>query len=158
MGTYNADLTLTPPLSAGLFINTETPGNVAVCLSGGGSRAMTAGMGQLLALETLQLGNASLLSQTKMISSVSGGSWVSVPFSFLTPGTTDTEFLGGPYTDPGSLTVAGLSVLDSSCVASGITRGFTLVDLAVAAVVLYKVAVPADMLWQVLIGSAFLYP
>ena len=158
MGTYNADLILTPPLTVGSFINTETPGNVAVCLSGGGSRAMTAGMGQLLALETLQVGNASLLSQTKMISSVSGGSWVSVPFSFLTPSTTDTAFLGGPYTDPASLTVAGLLTLDSKCVASGITRGFTLVDLAVAAVVLYKVGVPVDMLWQVLIGSAFLYP
>ncbi len=158
MGTYNADLILTPPLSVGLFINTETPGNVAVCLSGGGSRAMTSGMGQLLALETLQSGNASLLSQTKMISSVSGGSWVSVPFSFLTPGTTDAAFLGGPYTEPASLTVEGLATLDSSCLASEIIRGFTLVDLAVAAIILYKLGVPADMLWQVLIGSAFLHP
>lgn len=158
MGTYNADLILTPSLSVGSFINNETPGNVAVCLSGGGSRAMTAGMGQLLALETLQVGNASLLSQTKMISSVSGGSWVSVPFSFLTPGTTDTAFLGGPYTEPASLTVTGLSVLDSSCVASEIIKGFTLVDLVAAAIVLYNLGIPADMLWQVLIGSAFLYP
>jgi hypothetical protein len=158
MGTYNADLILTPPLTVGSFINTETPGNVAVCLSGGGSRAMTAGMGQLLALETLQAANASLLSQTKMISSVSGGSWVSVPFSFLTPGTTDAVFLGGPYTDPASLTVADLSTLDSSCVASGITSGFTLVDLAAEAIIFYKLGIPADMLWQVLMGSTFLFP
>ena len=158
MGTYNADLILTPSLKVGSFINAETPGNVAVCLSGGGSRAMTAGMGQLLALETLQAANASLLSQTKMISSVSGGSWVSVPFTFLTPGTTDPAFLGGPYTEPGSLTVEGLSTLDADCVASGITSGFTLVDLAVEAIILYNCDVPADMLWQVLIGSTFLFP
>lgn len=103
--TFNADLTLTPPLAVGSFITSDTPGNVAVCLSGGGSRAMTSGMGQLLALETLVAGNASLLSQTKMISTVSGGSWIGVPFTFLTPGTTDSAFLGGPYTEPASLTV-----------------------------------------------------
>ena len=156
MGTYNADLILTPPLTVGSFISTETPGNVAVCLSGGGSRAMTSGMGQLLALETLQVGNASLLSQTKMISSVSGGSWVSVPFTYLTSGTTDPAFLGGSYTEPGSLTVEGLATLDADCVASGITSGFTLADLAAAAIVFYKLGIPADMLWQVLIGCAFL--
>lgn len=158
METYNADLIPLPSLAVSSFISANKPGNVAVCLSGGGSRAMTAGMGQLLALETLQVGNASLLSQTKMISSVSGGSWVSVPFSFLTPGTTDPVFLGGPYTDPGSLTVAGLSTLDANCVASGITSGFTLVDLAAEAIVFYKLGIPADMLWQVLIGSTFLFP
>ncbi len=158
METYNADLIPLPSLAVSSFISANKPGNVAVCLSGGGSRAMTAGMGQLLALETLQVGHASLLSQTKMLSSVSGGSWVSVPFSFLTPGTTDQVFLGGPYTDPGSLTVAGLSTLDANCVASGITRGFTLVDLATEAIVFYKLGVPADMLWQVLMGSTFLFP
>lgn len=158
MATFNADLILTPPLTVGSFINTQTPGNVAVCLSGGGSRAMTAGMGQLLALETLQAGNASLLSQTKMISSVSGGSWVAVPFTFLTSSTSDSAFLGGPYADPASLTATGLATLDGSCVASGITSGFTLVDLAAEAIVLYKLGVPTDMLWQELIGSTFLLP
>jgi hypothetical protein len=158
MGTYNADLILTPSLKVGSFINTETPGNVAVCLSGGGSRAMTAGMGQLLALETLQAANASLLSQTKMISSVSGGSWVAVPFTFLTSSTSDPVFLGGPYAEPASLTAVGLAALDASCVASGITSGFTLADLAAEAIVFYKLGIPADMLWQVLIGSTFLFP
>lgn len=158
MSKFSADLTLTPPLKVGSFINTQTPGNVAVCLSGGGSRAMTAGMGQLLALETLQFGNASLLSQTKLLSSVSGGSWVSVPFIFLTPDTTDQAFLGGPYVDPSLLTVDGLWTLEAGCVASGITSGFTMFDLAVEAYVLYYLGIPADMLWQVLIGSTFLHP
>jgi hypothetical protein len=156
--TYTAGITLTPPLTVGSFINSATPGDVAVCLSGGGSRAMTAGMGQLLALETLLSGKASLLSQTKLLSTVSGGSWVGVPFTFLTPGTTDEAFLGGPYTDPASLTVEGISVIDAGCIASGITSGFSLSDLAAAAYILYKLGLPSDMLWQVLIGGALLLP
>ena len=49
-----------------------TPGHVAVCISGGGSRAMTAGMGQLRALKHLQLNGESLLDQTRALSTVSG--------------------------------------------------------------------------------------
>ena len=94
--TYNAVLNFTPPITVSSFMP-ESPGNVAVCLSGGGSRGMVAGMGQLLALETLCNGNASLLSQTKMLAAVSGGSWVAVPFAFLTSGGSirraDMEFL-----------------------------------------------------------------
>src|SRR6266478_2709483 len=70
VSTYTADIILTPPLAVNSFVPAVTPGNVAVCLSGGGSRAMTAGMGQLLALENVLSGNASLLSQTKMLSTV----------------------------------------------------------------------------------------
>jgi hypothetical protein len=158
--TYTADIILTPPpLAVRSFIPTVTPGDVAVCLCGGGSRAMTAGMGQLLALETVLGGTASLLSQTKMLSTVSGGSWVGVPFTFLTPGTSDTAFLGGPYIAPGSLTEDGLLKLVEGCVASGITDGFTAFDLAAEAVFLYTFDdVPEDMLWQVLIGQTFLHP
>jgi hypothetical protein len=156
--TYTADIILTPPLAVGSFISTVTPGDVAVCLCGGGSRAMTAGMGQLLALETVLGGTASLLSQTKMLSTVSGGGWVGVPFTFLRPGTTDLEFLGGPYMDPGALTVEGISSIGAECVASGITSYFTLLDMAVWAWVLHELGIPSDMLWQVLIGGTFLLP
>jgi hypothetical protein len=157
--TYTADFVLTPPLAVRSFIPTAKPGDVAVCLSGGGSRAMTAGMGQLLALETLLGGTTSLLSQTKMLSTVSGGSWVGVPFTFLPSGTTDPVFLGGPYIDPASLTVEGISGIGAGCVASGITSHFTLLDLAAWAWFLHEFdGVPDDMLWQVLIGSTFLHP
>jgi hypothetical protein len=79
----------------------DTPGNVAVCLSGGGSRAMTAGMGQLLALKNLTTGNGqSLLGKTKAISTVSGGSWVGTTFEYLTdPEISDDDYLG-TYTPP----------------------------------------------------------
>jgi glycerate kinase len=51
-----------------LVSRADTPGNVAVCLSGGGSRALSAGMGQLRALSFLQSNGKSLLSQTKALS------------------------------------------------------------------------------------------
>jgi len=155
--TYNANLNF-PPVEISSFIPTETPGNVAVCLSGGGSRAMVAGMGQLLALETVLNNGASLLSQTKMLVSVSGSSWVAVPFTFLPSSTTDEAFLNGPYTAPGSLTPNSLLTLTNGCVAAGITDGFKLTDLAVEAFVLYKLGAPANMLWNILIGATFLYP
>ena len=155
--TYNANLNLTPPLSVSSFISTETPGNVAVCLSGGGSRAMVAGMGQLLALETVLKNNASLLSQTRMLVSVSGSSWMAVPFAYLPSGTTDEAFLNGPYTAPASLTSSGLLTLTNGCVASGITDGFSLPDLAAEAFVLYQLGAPANMLWNILIGVTFLF-
>ena len=157
--TYNANLIFTPPVAVNSFISTEKPGNVAVCLSGGGSRAMVSGMGQLLALETLVHAGASLLSQTKMLSTVSGGSWVGVPFTFLTPGTSDEAFLCGPYTPPKSLTVDGISSLPEGCVATEITSGFTLLDLAAEAWLYHELlGVPDDMLWQVLISRTFLNP
>ena len=157
--TYNANLIFTPPVAVSSFISTEKPGNVAVCLCGGGSRAMVSGMGQLLALETLVHAGASLLSQTKLLSTVSGGSWVGVPFTFLTPGTTDEAFLCGPYTPPESLTIDGISTLPEGCVATEITSGFTLLDLAAEAWLYHELlGVPDNMLWQVLIGRTFLNP
>ena len=158
---FNAGI-ITPPLSVSAFMpsGTETPGNVAVCLSGGGSRAMSAGMGQLLALETITAGSdsASLLSQTKVLSTVSGGSWIGVPFTYLPSGTSDTDFLGGPYVAPSALTTTGLGTLPTGCVATGITSGFSLTDLAATAYIFYKLGAPPNMLWQILMGSTFLQP
>jgi hypothetical protein len=156
---YNANLLLTPSLKLSSFISNNTPGNVAVCLSGGGSRAMVAGMGQLLALETVRNGNASLLSQSMMLTSVSGGSWAAVPFTFLTSGTTDEAFLGGPYTAPASLTATGITTLPEGCVASNITADFSIEFLAALAFVLHHFdGIPDNMLWQVMIGTHLLKP
>jgi hypothetical protein len=121
---------------------------------------MTAGMGQLLALESIVLGpdGQSLLSQTKALSTVSGGSWVGTPFTYLPPGTSDTDFLGGPYTAPSSLTAAGLASLPAGCVAANCTSAFSLLDIAACAFVMYEMGTPADMLWQILIGLHFLAP
>ena len=70
-------------------------GGVGICLSGGGSRAMGAGMGQLQALEMLTTdAGDSLLSQVVAMSTVSGGGWVGIPFTYLPSGFSDAQFLG----------------------------------------------------------------
>ena len=105
-GSFKAQLTETSEsLTVGQFVPelAQTPGNVGICLSGGGSRALSAGMGQLRALSYLQLDGQSLLSQTKAISTVSGGSWLGVTFEFLTSGTSDSAFLNDYVPDQGQL-------------------------------------------------------
>ena len=92
-----------PPLTVSQFIAAQTPGNVAVCLSGGGSRALSAGMGQLNGLAAVQLTpDVTLLSQVKALSTVSGGSWVGVPFVYLPASISDTTYLGGHISIPSS--------------------------------------------------------
>ena len=56
---------------------------VGICFSGGGSRAMSAAMGQLQALEMMQSGSTSLLDQVTAMSTVSGGGWIGIPFTYL---------------------------------------------------------------------------
>ena len=72
-----------------------SPGNVGVSLSGGGSRALTAGMGQLRALKKLTANGQSLLAQVKALSSVSGGAWLSVPYVYLPPGSPSDAPISG---------------------------------------------------------------
>jgi len=146
------------PLTISEFVSKVTPGNVAVCLSGGGSRAMSAGMGQLNALEAVQLTSKSLLSQARALSTVSGGSWLGVPFVYLPASTGDSNFLGGPYVNPSQLTVAGLGALPAGCIGANITSDFSIWDMLVQAFTLYWNDVPADMLWQTIIGLHLLSP
>jgi hypothetical protein len=135
------------------------PGNVAVCLSGGGSRALSAGMGQLNGLQTVQYAtNQSLLSQAKALSTVSGGSWLGVPFVYLSPSVADVNYLGGPYVQPAGLTEASLGSLPAGCAGANITSDFTLGDMAVQAVLLYWDGVPPNMLWQTIIALQLLTP
>lgn len=145
------------PLNTGRFVPRQTPGNVAVCLSGGGSRALSAGMGQLQALETLQANGASLLSQVRAISTVSGGGWVGIPFVYF-KGTSDTDYLGA-YVNPADLTLDSICSISSSQIGARVTSDFTIPYLALEALVLYVCdGVPADMLWQTLIGLHILQP
>jgi hypothetical protein len=82
---------------------------LGICLSGGGSRALTCALGQLSALYAMTLPSGQpILSPAQYISSVSGGSWASVLYTFLPQtinGTnvTDTDFLIQPV-GPQSLT------------------------------------------------------
>jgi hypothetical protein len=148
-----------PPLTVSRFMAAPTPGNVAVCLSGGGSRALSAGMGQLNGLATVQLTpGVTLFSQVKALSTVSGGSWVGVPFVYLPASTSDTTYLGGPYIDPHQLTPTGLGTLPNDSIGAQITHDFTIEDMLFQALLLHWQGVPPDMLWQTVIGLHLLAP
>lgn len=71
---------------------------VGVCFSGGGSRSLSATLGQLRGLDFL-----GLLDKTLFISSVSGGSWASTLYTFLPKTITDNDFLGEVVPDPNRL-------------------------------------------------------
>lgn len=78
----------------------RTLGNVGLALSGGGSRAASVSMGAVRALWHL-----GLMQHVRAISCVSGGSWFSVPFTFLPEQFDEREFLGPLVTDPRALQV-----------------------------------------------------
>lgn len=78
----------------------DTPGNVGVCLSGGGSTAMISALGQLRALNHLKL-----LDKVKAISTVSGGSWATIPFTYLPDDISDKDFLNEFVENPHDLTL-----------------------------------------------------
>jgi hypothetical protein len=161
-GPYFTELFLTEgsvaPDNTGSFVPRQTPGNVGVCLSGGGSRAFSAGIGQLQALQAVQSNGSSLLDQTRALSTVSGGGWIGIPFVFLPGAISDSDFLG-TYVEPADLTVDGLGNLPPNGIAGQITSGFSLAALAVQALLLYDdYGVPSSELWQVLMGETFLQP
>ncbi|WP_271010248.1 hypothetical protein [Paucibacter sp. B51] len=76
------------------------PGAVGLCLSGGGSRALSCAMGQLRALRWL-----GKLDELFVISSVSGGSWANSLFTYLPEHISDDDFLGQPVLDPSQLSL-----------------------------------------------------
>jgi len=68
-------------------------GSVGVCFSGGGSRALTCALGQMMGLRQLRdTGGKPLLDRVRYISSVSGGSWASVLYTFLPEKIADEQF------------------------------------------------------------------
>jgi len=68
-----------------------------IAFSGGGTRSATATLGQLRALNEL-----GWLDEVKYISAVSGGSWTSVPYTYLPEEYSDHVFFG-KYTPPSEL-------------------------------------------------------
>lgn len=78
----------------------DTPGNVGICLSGGGSVAMMSALGQLRALNAM-----GYLSKAKALSTVSGGSWAAIPFTYLPDSISDDDFLNKYVPNPSDLTL-----------------------------------------------------
>ena len=77
--------------------------STGLCLSGGGTRATCAAIGYLRGL--LELG---LLDRLRYMSSVSGGSWAAVPYSYWQQGSDDDRELLGPILAPEQLDKATL--------------------------------------------------
>ena len=77
--------------------------NVAICMSGGGNRAMSASMGQLRALE-----NLGYLDKIRYLSCVSGGSWASTIYTYYQSGPKNDQELLGPVTSTKDITEAHL--------------------------------------------------
>ncbi len=136
-----------------------TPGNVGICLCGGGSRALSAGMGQLRALHHLcSEDGVTLLSQTKAISTVSGGSWLGISYAYQ-QSVSDDVFLNRYIEDPADLTRTEIERLPNGNIGQQVTTGFSVVDIALQALFYYQFAdTPADMLWQTVIGKHILSP
>lgn len=81
----------------------STKGKIGLCLSGGGSRALSAGLGQLIGLKSLSDGKGgTMLDAIDTISSVSGGTWLTSIFSFSENRNLDD--LLGVYAAPDTLT------------------------------------------------------
>jgi hypothetical protein len=155
--TLTANITPTPPITVDqLYTPASTPGNVGLCLSGGGTRACCAGMGQLRAFAALEANGRSLLSQFKAISTVSGGSWLGVPYQYMpASGPSDDDYLGAYDSDQGDLTLAELATLPAGNAGNPMTSVmFSLEGMAGTAVLLYEIfqqtspndPLPANML------------
>jgi len=119
--------------------------NVGICFPGGGTRALTATMGQLRGLLSFDA-----LKHVDYISCVSGGSWASAAFTYYQAGAnSDQEFLG-PITDPQDITLDGLSTIPTSSLGWGATQ-----DLGDALDAQHHAGVPDDLLWAAAIGQLF---
>lgn len=161
--SLSAAVTVTPPLSVDqLYTPKSTPGNVGLCLSGGGTRACCAGMGQLRALAAIQINGSSLLGQIKALSTVSGGSWLGVPYQYLpADGPADDVYLGSYDDNQGALTLDDLADVPDGNAGKPMTSVvFSLEGIAGTAVLLYETLLhfnpgnplPANMLWQMVMS------
>ncbi|MCJ8313223.1 MAG: hypothetical protein HRU38_13210 [Saccharospirillaceae bacterium] len=90
--TYQSKIYLNAESNPTVKYSDSTKKNIAVCFSGGGSRALTCAWGQMLGLSTNKIFN-----NARYISSVSGGTWATAIYSFLPATITDEQLLGTYY-------------------------------------------------------------
>ena len=129
-----------------------------VCISGGGSRSLSAAMGELRGLDAL-----GLLSKVTWLSTVSGGTWAGTLFNWAPSSITDAVLLGPLELDPSRLRWDSgaqndnLGVLNSQAIGSAATR-IGISEMLAQAIDLYWNGVPVGDLWQRAIGKLVLEP
>jgi hypothetical protein len=136
-----------------LFPSPQTPagGEVGLCFSGGGSRALSAAMGQMRALRSL-----GVLDKVAFISSVSGGTWASALWVYLPSSFSEDDFLG-PVVEPQDLSIRTICDQPSNNLGS-IPPQLSIFNIVGTLLSLKAQGYPADALWQGLIGTYVLQP
>ncbi len=130
-----------------------------VCFSGGGSRALSAEMGQLRGLDSL-----GLLSKIGWMSTVSGGTWAGTIWNWAKPSIADATLLGPLQLDPSKFTWESgsapnnLSLLDPGAIGSAATRIGIEEMLAVVVDLYLNHGVPIRECWLRGIGKLILEP
>lgn len=101
---YEANIYSTSGQNPTIANSDSSRANLALCFSGGGSRALTCAWGQMLGIKTLNLDKSA-----RYISSVSGGTWASSIYTFLPllPHRISDEDLLGTYHPPADLSLSG---------------------------------------------------
>lgn len=101
----------------------KSKSNVAIGLSGGGSRSFSASVGYLAALT--QLG---VMDKVRYIGGISGGSWATTVYTYA-QNVSDDNVLLGPIVEPENINYDDLQVIDDGCVRSLTKEPVTLVAL-----------------------------
>lgn len=129
-----------------------------VCISGGGSRSLSAAMGELRGLDSL-----GLLSKVSWLSTVSGGTWAGTLFNWAPASISDDTLLGPFELNPSRLrwdsgaTNDNLGLLDGQAIGSAATR-LGLEEMLTKAIELYWDGVAVGELWPRAIGELVLEP
>ncbi|MBZ0112638.1 MAG: hypothetical protein K8J08_09265 [Thermoanaerobaculia bacterium] len=129
-----------------------------LCISGGGSRSLSAAMGQLRGLSSI-----GLLDQFGWLSTVSGGTWASSLFNWAPESITEETLLGPLELDPSKLEwesgvpARNLSILDGHAIGSAATR-VGIEEMLATAIDLYLSGTSVGELWPRAIGELVLAP
>lgn len=97
--------------------------NTAIGFTGGGSRAFVAAIGELAALNSLDL-----MKNVRYIGGISGGAWATMTYSFDNSGVSD-DILLGSVAPPEKISRIGLNIMDSRCARSFASSNLTLIAL-----------------------------
>lgn len=121
----------------------------AVCMSGGGNRAMVAAWGQFRGLR-----EAGLIENVDYVSCVSGGSWASTAYTYYSDGAKDDEeFLGEPRS-PGKLNLAALGRISPVSLGAAATDSFMSALISQSLYVPTKRILPNEV-WIRAVGQTF---